>query len=644
MSLKSMNAALLATILLVGACASTRNADDSPVVAVVNNQSITYNELKTQFNQNSFRETADEDRIEALREFLSLYTDYKVKLQAAIDAGYMQDADLLEELKQYETQTAYPYWMENRIKEQLLNDYIARARVEIHATHILISLTENASPSDTLQAWNKIMEARAKAVAGADFDSLSNVYSSMQQGRSMGGDLGYFSVGWAVKPFEDGAYATAVGEISPPVRSRFGYHLIKVLDRRESTPDRMVSHIFIGSTADEAAIAEATERMNEVYKRLEEGAPFIEMAIEFSEDGQSGPMGGQIGWINHGRYLSTFTEPVMNHATDGSHSKPFYSGYGVHIIKIDSVRSYPSAEAERAEMLTRLQQLPHFRDSKVATIEQARRTARETRFPAVLDEVETMITANRSRGFSALEWPSSLATKTVYSVAGKSYTATDYIHWVKTQVDTTSTGNYNFGLREKFFTAKVEDNIIDITKKEFPAFADLSRNYLNGLAIFKISEDSVWNYAKSDSASVQALFEQQSEKYVFDTRYMYHRITASNDSLLHVARQLILDGVVPDSLRGLVQGVITREDVVNSLEGEPHDQLVGVDVGGFSDTFIFRGRPTILYLRAIEPSRPMTFEEAYFRVVTDYQPIRERRWLDDLRNIYKAVEHPERIQ
>lgn len=460
----------------------------------------------------------------------------------------------------------------------------------------------------------------------------------------MGGDLGYFSVGWAVKPFEDGAYATAVGEISPPIRSRFGYHVIKVLDRRKSTPDRMVSHIFIGSTQDEAAIADATERARDVYNKLEEGAPFIDMAIEFSEDGQSGPMGGQIGWINHGRYLSTFTDPVMSHATDGSYSEPFYSGYGVHIIKIDSVRSYASEEAERAEMLTRLQQLPHFRDSKVATIAQARRVANESKNTAVLDEVETMITANRARGFSALEWPTALPSKPVYSVAGKTYTAADYINWVTTQVDTSSTGNYNFGLRDKFFSAKVEDNIIDITKKEFPAFADLSLNYLNGLAIFKISEDSVWNYAKSDSASVQALFEQQSSNYVFDTRFMYHRITASSDSLLHVARQLILDGIVPDSLRNMVQGVIVREDAVNTLEGEPHDQLVGVDVGGFSEVFMFRGRPTLLYLNAIEPSRPMTFEEAYFRVVTDYQPIRERSWLDHLRTLYNAVEYPDRIQ
>lgn len=639
-----MNASLLAIFLLAGACASTRNADESPVVAVVNNQSITYNELKSQFNQNSFRETSEEDQVEALREFLSLYTDYKVKLQAARDAGYMQDAGLLDELKQYETQTAYPYWMENRIKEQLLNDYIARAKEEIHATHILIALSENASPADTLEAWDKIMEAREKVLAGEDFDSLSTVYSSMQQGRSMGGDLGYFSVGWAVKPFEDGAYATAVGEVSPPVRSRFGYHLIKVLDRRPSMPDRMVSHIFIGSTQDEAAIEEATQRANDVYRKLQEGASFTETAIEFSEDGQSGPMGGQIGWINHGRYLATFTNPVMSHPTDGSYSEPFYSGYGVHIIKIDSVRTYPSEEAERAEMLTRLQQLPHFRDSKVATIALARRVAGETKQTDVLDEVETVINANRARGFSTLDWPEALSSKTVYTVAGTSYTASDYLEWVKTQVDTSSTGNYNFGLRDKFFAAKVEDNIIDITKKEFPAFADLSRNYLNGLAIFKISEDSVWNYAKSDSAAVKVLFEAQSEKYVFDTRYMYHRITASNDSLLHVARQMIMDGVAPDSVRTLVQGIIVREDVVNALEGEPHDQLVGVEVGGFTDVFSFRGRPTILYLRAIEPSRPMTFEEAYFRVVTDYQPIRERRWLDDLRSTYKAVEYPERIQ
>jgi peptidyl-prolyl cis-trans isomerase SurA len=643
MSLKSMSVALAAITVVTGACASMKTTDNSPVVAVVNQKNITYNELKQQFERNSYRDTDTTDQVGAHREFLALYTDYRVKLEAAKEAGLLTDAALLAELSEYENQTAYPYWMENRIKDRLLNDFIERSRQEIHATHILISLTDNAPPADTLRVYERLMEARAKALAGADFDSLSVAYSSMQQGRSMGGDLGYFSVGWAVKPFEDAAYATPVGQISLPFRTRFGYHVIKVLDRRPATPDRLVSHIFFGSSQDEAAIAQAMEAANEVYDLLQGGADFAQMAAEHSQDEQSAPMAGQIGWVNNNRYLPTFTQPVMSHSTDGRYSAPFYSGYGVHIIRIDSVRKYPSPEVERMELLGRLQQLPHYKDSKAATIQQARTVSKETIHSKAFDAFEILINANRGSSYSNLAFPQAIRSTPAYSISGKNFTLSDYFDWMLTVVDTTTTNSYSVALRERFFNEMTDRNIIAITKTEFPAFAELSNNYLSGLAIFKISEDSIWNYAKNDTNAVRALYETQREKYAFEQRYIYERFSASNDSTLAVARSLMLSGMPTDSIRVKVAGIIIREDAVTTLEGEPHAALVGVGQSELTDNFTFRGRPTFLYLKKIDPARPMTFEEAYFRVVTDYQPIRERLWLDGLRARYNVVVYPDRI-
>lgn len=638
-----MSAALAAITVVTGACASMRTTDNSPVVAVVNQKNITYNELKQQFERNKYRDADTANVAAAHREFLGLYTDYRVKLEAANDAGLLTDPALLAELAEYENQTAYPYWMENRIKDQLLNDFIERSREEIHATHILIALTENAPPADTLRVVERLMEARAKALAGADFDSLSNAVSSMQQGRSMGGDLGYFSVGWAVKPFEDAAYTTPVGQISMPFRTRFGYHIVKVLDRRPATPDRLVSHIFFGSSQEQSSIDEAMEAANEVYALLKNGADFVQMAAEHSQDGQSGPMGGQIGWVNNNRYLPTFTQPVMSHPTDGSISVPFYSGYGVHIIRIDSVRTYPSPEIERLELLGRLQQMPHYKDSKAATIQQARTVARETIHANAFDAFEILINANRGSSYSNLVLPQAITSTPAYKISGNQFTVGDYYNWLLTVVDTTTTNSYSVALRERFFNAMTDRNIIQITKTEFPAFAELSKNYLNGLAIFKISEDSIWNYAKTDTNSVRALYEAQADKYVFDTRYIYQRFSATNDSTLAVAKSLLSEGMPIDSIRVKVQGLIVRQDAVTTLEGEPHSALVGVDVGNTTDAFAFRGRPTFLYLEQIDPARPMTFEEAYFRVVTDLQPIRERQWLDGLRAKYNVSVYPERI-
>lgn len=638
-----MSAALAAITVVTGACASLRTTDDSPVVAVVNQKTITYNELKQQYERNNYRDADSVETTAAHREFLNLYTDYRVKLEAAKDAGYLQDPALLAELAEYENQTAYPYWMENRIKEQLLDDFIQRSREEVHATHILIALAENSVPADTARVYNRLMEARAKALAGEDFDSLSVAYSSMQQGRSMGGDLGYFSVGWAVKPFEDAAYGTPVGQISLPFRTRFGYHIVKVLDRRPSRPDRLVSHIFFGSSQEDASIAEAMDKANDVYAQLQAGSDFSQMAIEHSMDEQSASTGGQIGWVNNNRYLPTFTKPVMEHPADKSFSKPFYSGYGVHIIRIDSVRTYLTSEAERADMLTRLQQLPHFKDSKSATIRQARAVSKETIHSKSFDAYEALIQGNRGSSYARMSVPASVAQLPAYSISGTSFTIGDYASWVTTVVDTSSTNSYSIALRERFFNEMTDRNIIDITKAEFPAFAELSRNYLNGLSIFKISEDSIWNYAKNDTNAVRALYESQSSKYVFDTRYIYQRFSASSDSILTVAKAMLQQGEPIDSIRAKVQGIIIRQDVVTALEGEPHSALVGVATGGVTDVFTFRGRPTFLYLEQIDPSRPMTFEEAYFRVVTDYQPIRERAWLDSLRMKYGVTVHPDRI-
>jgi peptidyl-prolyl cis-trans isomerase SurA len=643
MSLKSMSAVLAAIMVMTGACASLRTTDNSPVVAVVNQTNITYNELKQQFERNSYREIDTANVAAAYREFLGLYTDYRVKLEAAKEAGLLSDPSLLAELAEYENQTAYPYWMENRIKEQLLNDFVERSKYEIHATHILIALTENAPPADTARVVERLMEARAQALSGANFDSLSTEYSSMQQGRSMGGDLGYFSAGWAVKPFEDAVYNTPVGQISLPFRTRFGYHIVKVLDRRPSTPDRLVSHIFFGSSQEQESIDQAMEAANEVYEQLRAGADFAQMAAEHSQDGQSGPMGGQIGWVNNNRYLSTFTKPVMEHSTDGRFSQPFYSGYGVHIIRIDSVRTYESPEVERQDLLGRLQQMPHYKDSKAATIQQARRVANETVNGRSFDAFELLIHTNRGSSFSTLEIPQAILTAPAYRIAGKSFTIGDYVDWMLGVVDTSTTNSYSVALRERFFNDMTDRNIIDITKFEFPAFAELSKNYVNGLAIFKISEDSIWNYAKNDTASVRALYEAQPEKYVFDTRYIYERFSATNDSTLAVARSLMLSGMPTDTVRTRVQGIIIREDAVSSLEGEPHSALKDVGQFELTENFVFRGRPTFLYLKAIDPARPMTFEEAYFRVVTDYQPIRERQWLDGLRARYNVAVYPERI-
>ena len=172
----------------------------SNIVGEVGNQQVTYKELIDNFSSGS---SSSDYSVEDISEFLPIYLDYKAKIMSAKDEGYFEDERILSEYEVYSKQAAYAYWIENKIRPTLFNDYKNRYSKELKSSHILISLDKNAFPDDTLRVYNKIMEARNKFLNGSTINELDPVYSSQNQGRSMGGDLPWFSVGTTVKPFED---------------------------------------------------------------------------------------------------------------------------------------------------------------------------------------------------------------------------------------------------------------------------------------------------------------------------------------------------------------------------------------------------------------------------------------------------------
>lgn len=639
---------LFAGVILLSACVSNvkvNNAND-PIVGNVNGENIRFSEIYHQFYKSSIRADVNSDELSEKQEiidFLPLYIDYKAKLASARDAGYFSDLEILAELEQYESQTAFPYWLENKIKDQLLDEMYVRSREELNASHILINLPTNATPTDTLNAWNTLILARSKALNGENFDSLSVVYSSSQQGRSMGGDLGYFSAGWAIKDFEDVAYGLEVNQISMPFRTQFGYHIIKLKERRATSPDRHLSHVFFRVSNDNQ-IDDVIEAASVAYQEYKSGQiDWSNMVQNYTQDAQSGPLDGRIGWVNHGRYDPRFTDVVMAISEEGEVTEPFYSGYGVHIVRLDSIKAPLSEQSIRSELMTRLQNLPRYRENRQFTLQNIRSAGNEYMNIEAINAFEEAISRNPGRPYSAIEWNSDLIESNMYRINNEWYTIGDYLEWLRNNSDGTVTNNYHYSNRNLFYNSVAEKHVIPITKEVFPAFAQLSTEYLNGLVIFKISEDSVWNYSKMDSTTIRSMYDANPEAYRFEDRYFIQRFSSSSDSTLSLAKELLRSGLPIDSLRTKLTGIVIREDVVNDMTQDPYYNLRAIHAGGQSEIFPFRNRPTFLYLDRVEPSRTMEFDEAYFRIVSEYQPIREEQWLNSIRNKYNVTLYPERI-
>ncbi|MBR9860804.1 peptidylprolyl isomerase, partial [bacterium] len=237
-------------------------------------------------NRNSENPTQAE-----IQEYLDLYIRFKLKVAEAY-ARQMDTVDQFQaELAGYRKQLAQPYLTDKEVNDRLIRQAYDRSLEEVRASHLLITCSQDAAPEDTLKAYNQILALRGRIVQGGeDFDEMARAFSQDPSASSNSGDLGYFTAFQMIYPFENAAYSTKVGEVSMPFRTRFGYHLVKVKDRRKALGDVKVAHIMI-KFYNETEIDSAKRRIDAVYEQLQNGAEWQTMVDEFSEDFNSQPKG-----------------------------------------------------------------------------------------------------------------------------------------------------------------------------------------------------------------------------------------------------------------------------------------------------------------------------------------------------------------
>jgi peptidyl-prolyl cis-trans isomerase SurA len=648
---------VLSSVFTIFGCGTSSNtvSSDTPrgsastnVVGVVGGVPVQLDELVSQYERNNISgEKADTTRIRELGEFLDLYLLYRAKLMEAKEKGLFESAEIIQELRQYELQYAIPYWIENEIQDKLIDEYIFRNKREIDATHILIAVPEGATPSDTLYAYNQLIEARNKFLAGEDFEKLSNEYSTIYEGRSMGGPLGYFSAGWAVKQFEDAAFSLDVGQVSMPFSTQFGYHIVLVKDIRERKTDRFVSHIYFNARGGTQEYGDSLYNVaNDLYRQLENGADWVQLVQQYSHDQRSIEFDGQIGWINYGAYDNSFTDPVFSVSAEqiGKPRPPIQTVYGIHVIKVDSIRTYNDPQVERAEALATLRNLPSFRDQRGLVLSRIRQEVKEFVF---LDNVKLFHGMNSGKDTLRVAEtiiPTDIANRVIYELGGKNFTIGDYLAFIKVHSPLMTWSGVNDLLFDAFKDKMVEEKLLEITNERYPDYRKTINNYLEGLAVFKLTEDEVWNYSRTDTAALISMFETKKQEYQFPKRYDIIRMAARTDSLLLAAQSMIISGTDPDSLRIEIPGLSVVRETISDLSNEPFNMLQGLSSGDFTELFDFRNSKNVLYLEKTRDPESMTFEDAFFRLVSEYQPVREATWNNQLRQKFRIQSYPKNIR
>lgn len=462
--------------------------------------------------------------LDSLESYMDLFVNFKLKVVEAKSMGLDTLKSFRHELSGYRTQLAQPYLTDKSVEDELVREAYERSLFDVNASHILIKLEPEVNGADTITAYNKAKEARDKIVAGEDFEKVARKYSEDESVRYNNGNLGYFTVFGMVYPFESAAFNTPKGEVSEIIRTRFGYHVLQVNDKRPARGRIRVAHIMVltpkGATEEQKKQAE--EKVALIQSKLDAGEAFDELAKEFSEDRRSGREGGLLPWFGvGGKMIPEFENAAFQLTEVGEISNALRTSYGYHFIKLVDIEPIGSFEDQEPKLKNRISNSARASRSKSVLIDRLMSEYNATVNIDALDAVSEEITDSIFFGTWKPEKAMNM-NETVFSFADRAYTQGDFAKYIK---------KFNRKMEPKprihFINSKFEEfkeSMIltyeeEILEEKYMKFRFLMKEYHDGILLFDVTDKMVWSKAVKDTVGLEGFYADHSDEYMWKTRY-----------------------------------------------------------------------------------------------------------------------------
>lgn len=615
------------------------------VVLSIGNKNITLNEFERLYRKNNSLNIAENQDV---NEYLEQFINFKLKVVEAENLGLDTTKAFKEEFNMYRKELIKPYMIDSLSLDELLRHSYNKLIREINASHILIAIDPEVSKSDTLNSWNKIMEIRKAAVKGADFGNLAVEFSDDPSAKINNGYLGWFSAFRMVYEFEEAAYATPVGKISMPVRTRFGYHIIKVHDVRPARGSVQTCHIFIASpesyTENEAKAAK--EKIISIRDSLNLGVPFEEMALKYSDDRNSATQGGVLQWFSTGMMIPEFENAAFTLKDTGSISEPVKSGYGWHLIKLLNKKPVRDFNSEKPELLNRLNSGMYSEIKYQKFIEKIKADYKFQLDKTSLEAFYTLVdTGTSPNEFLTKVIPES--EKLLFSIGEKKVNMGEFAEWIEKTNNPSGPFSINSFIDEEF--NKFADSIIynykeSVLETEYPELKFIINEYHDGILLFELTEKMVWDKAVQDTIELEAFFKKNYRKYKWNKRVEAFIITFEDYSLVDDARKFISKfGKKKNFGRDMLLAELcpndSEEDCFTFVSGkfEKGTNRFIDDVSwkrGLKQNIENNGNISVVYIRKIIKPEYKTLDETRGLVISDFQEYLEKKWVAELRNKY----------
>jgi len=612
------------------------------VLFTVGNQSITTEEFKAVYEKNKGVGAALDPKTP--EQYLELYVNFKLKIAEA----YAQQRDTATGFKNefggYRAQLAKPYLSDQGAEEELIKQAFSRMQEEVRAAHIMIALEANALPSDTLKAYKQLVELRKSILSGkTKFENAARETSADTWSAKNGGDLGFFTVFNMVYPFESAAYELEVGELSMPVRSQYGYHLVKLLERRSASGIVRVRHIFFASNGKSSLQEQqrAERSANEIYSRLEGGEDFISL-LEFSEDRKTKDAMGELPEFGINNMMPAFEAAAFALEAPGDYSTPVETSIGWHVIQLIEKKPLPTFDELKSELKKKVN-----RDvrSRVGATRFMKRLKSEYDF--AIDERwlgRTMNLVDKNAfGTGAWEIPSLSRDRVVATFANEKIYQSEVLEfWSKNQNQSSEAVRIEF-LRV-LFNAYSNDRLIAYEdgqlEKKHADFRNLVREYKEGILLFDLTQEAVWNKAAQDSAGIAAHYELIKEDYRWEDRVRATYWVSTDEKLARKIAKWTSKNKVEK-----VQELLENEDALSvaiqngTYEQDDNSVIQAVwqeESGVFGPVELDNGSFVVVQIDEFIPSAPKALNEIKGLVIASYQDALEKEWVNALKSKFEV--------
>ncbi len=610
------------------------------VLFTVDNESVLATEFIRVYNKNL--DLVKDESQKDIDNYLDLFVDYKLKLQEAKKLGLDQKPSYLRELKNYRKQLADNYLTDTNATESLIQEAYDRTAYEVNASHVLVRLAENAPAEDTLKTYNEISKLRERVLN----EGFETVKKEVHNGQTIfAEDLGYFGGFKMVYDFESAAYNTPVGELSQPFRTRFGYHIVKVIDKRKSQGEVEVAHIMISKNqkSKDSTKQNLEKRINDIYTKLKQGESFESLAKEFSEDKSSASKGGKLSPFSGGQLSSKqFEDSAFALTEKGEISKPIETDFGWHILKLFSKKPVGSFEDMKNQL-----ELKVKRDSRSKLINKAFVNKLKNQFK-IEENIEALnyFGSIVDNNYFSRKWtiPTSLTKeKLLNQVGDKPITYGEFANYLLNSQRKNRTKKAINDIVKEQYTEFINQSVLgyyeDNLENYSQEFANVVNEYRDGLLLFDLMESEIWNAAKSDTLGLKKFYDKNKNQYYLSDRAEAVVASTSKEKTAKKVAKYFAEGWTEDQ----ITKALNKKGKVNvifssGLMDKDHQALPsGFQFkNGISKVYNHNKSYIVANVKNILPKEQLSFDDAKGKVVSDFQDKIEKQWLQKLHDTYKV--------